>query len=390
MVKRFQKECKGGEKASRKCPSCHSNRNWRDGKRKTKNGSVQRFICRDCGVRFSESSVLSRNLNNSGGRQVCAILTEAKNLTKVEPFKNGLAGATTDIKGKIVEFIWFMKKQGYSEATIRTYSAKIRKLVNLGVDLFDPESVKEILAKHDLSSSYKNVIIATYTLFLKTQGMKWDPPMCKVTRKLPFIPTERELDDLIAGCGKKTTAFLQLLKETAMRKGEASSLKLEAVDLQRRILTLNNPAKRGTSRIFNLSSKLVNMLASLPKRNEYLFGTSNKRSRASVFYKERKRLAYKLGNPRLLKIGLHTFRHWKATTLYHQTRDPVLVKEFLGHRTLDTTLLYIQLEKALFKAHDDEFIVKATKDTKKIEALLKVGFEYVCQKGGLIFFRKRK
>lgn len=76
--------------------------------------------------------------------------------------------------------------------------------------------------------------------------------------------------------------------------------------------------------------------------------------------------------------------------LYHQTRDPVLVKEFLGHRTLDTTLLYIQLEKALFKADADEFTVKATKDPKEIEALLKVGFEYVCQKDGLIFFRKRK
>jgi integrase len=81
-----------------------------------------------------------------------------------------------------------------------------------------------------------------------------------------------------------------------------------------------------------------------------------------------------------LKIGLHTFRHWKATTLYHQTRDPVLVKEFLGHRTLDTTLLYIQLEKTLFKTDDDEFIVKATKDAKESEVLLKVDFEYVFQK----------
>ena len=100
---------------------------------------------------------------------------------------------------------------------------------------------------------------------------------------------------------------------------------------------------------------------------------------------------YRLGNPMLLKIGLHTFRHWKAIALYHQTRDPVLVEEFSGYRTFDTTSLYIQLEKALFQADDDdEFIVKATKDTEKIEVLLEVGFEYVCQQDGLIFFRKRK
>jgi len=35
--------------------------------------------------------------------------------------------------------------------------------------------------------------------------------------------------------------------------------------------------------------------------------------------------------------------------LYHETRDTIVVKEFLGHKTLDTTLLYIQVEKALFR-----------------------------------------
>jgi len=38
----------------------------------------------------------------------------------------------------------------------------------------------------------------------------------------------------------------------------------------------------------------------------------------------------------------------------------------------------------------DEFIVKTTKDLEEIQALLQVGFEYVCNKDGLTFFRKRK
>jgi integrase len=109
-----------------------------------------------------------------------------------------------------------------------------------------------------------------------------------------------------------------------------------------------------------------------------------------VFYRLRKKIAYKLGNPRLLEIGFHTFRHWKATMLYHETRDPVLVKEFLGHKTLETTLLYIQLEKALFKEESNEFIVRATKDSEEIQGLLETGFDYVCERKGLMFFRKRK
>ncbi len=76
--------------------------------------------------------------------------------------------------------------------------------------------------------------------------------------------------------------------------------------------------------------------------------------------------------------------------LYHETHDPVLVQEFLGHRTIDTTLLYIQLEKALFTADSDEFTVKATNDTEEVQALLEVGFEYVCTKEDLMFFKKRK
>jgi len=76
--------------------------------------------------------------------------------------------------------------------------------------------------------------------------------------------------------------------------------------------------------------------------------------------------------------------------LYHETHDIILVKELLGHKTLDTTLLYVQIEKVLFRNEPENFYVKATKEPEEIQALLEVGFEFVCQKGELMFFRKRK
>jgi len=201
---------------------------------------------------------------------------------------------------------------------------------------------------------------------------------------------EKELDDLIAGCGKKTSAFLQTLKETALRRAEACNLEWKDIDFQRKIILFNNPLKNGNPRIIKITDKLVAMLSSLPKKNKYLFGTNNKITRQSVFHKARKRLMRKLGNPRLLRIGFHTFRHWKATMLYHETHDIILVKEFLGLKSLNTTLLYIQLDKALFQTDSDEFNVKAAKDPEEIKALLEVGFEYVCKKDDLLFFRRRK
>jgi integrase len=222
-------------------------------------------------------------------------------------------------------------------------------------NLADPESVKETLARWKCGESHKHNIAAAYTLFLKMQGQIWNPPMFHINRKLPFIPTEKELDALIAGTGKKTRLFLQTLKETAMRSGECSRLKWENVDLQRRTIILNEVEKNGNPRIFSISQTLVNMLSRMRKKTEYLFGSPSKTARSAAFYNERKRIARKLGNPRLLKIGLHTFRHWKATMLYHETRDIVLVKEFLGHKTLDVTLLYIQIEKALFRNEVENF-----------------------------------
>ena len=76
--------------------------------------------------------------------------------------------------------------------------------------------------------------------------------------------------------------------------------------------------------------------------------------------------------------------------LYHKTKDPLFVKEFLGHKQLDTTLLYIQLAKTIFKERTDEFHVKVTAKPDEVKQLLEVGFEYVCGKDDLLYFRKRK
>jgi len=66
------------------------------------------------------------------------------------------------------------------------------------------------------------------------------------------------------------------------------------------------------------------------------------------------------------------------------------VKQFLGHKELRNTEIYITLERTLFESGSDEFIVKVAQTPEEVKALLEVGFDYVCQKDGLIFLRKRK
>lgn len=69
------------------------------------------------------------------------------------------------------------------------------------------------------------------------------------------------------------------------------------------------------------------------------------------------------------------------------------VQQFLGHREVKNTMLYIQLDKKLFQNSDsDQFMTRIAHNAKEACKLIDVGFEYVTGEysdGGKIF-RKRK
>jgi len=116
----------------------------------------------------------------------------------------------------------------------------------LGVDLRDPESVEEVIARQDgWSISGKEAMVYAYGLFAKWMGIEWNKPRYKPSRKLPFIPLEREIDDLIAGCNKYVAAFLQIAKETGARLREIFTLKWIDVDFKTR--TLRITAEKGSN-----------------------------------------------------------------------------------------------------------------------------------------------
>ena len=217
-------------------------------------------------------------------------------------------------------------------------------------------------------------------------GLEWNPPNYKRIRKLPFIPMEAELDQLIAGCGRKTATFLQLLKETGVRCVEAWQLRWIDVDFQNNIVTIT-PEKGSEPRQFKVSGKLIAMLNALPREDVKIWKAKLKTIQRTFQY-SRVKIAEKTKNPRLLHVTFHTFRHWKATMEYHKTKDILHVMRMLGHRNINNTLKYTQL----IKAEDDEFISKVAKTIEEACALVEAGYEYVTefQEEGVKIFRKRK
>jgi hypothetical protein len=114
------------------------------------------------------------------------------------------------VKGKLVEFALWLSKQGYDEDVVKWRSLVMKRLIDLGANLWNPETVKEVLAKQkSWSDSYKMVLVYAYENFLKMEGLSWNRPKYKQCEVFPFIPTEAELDQVIAACGKKIGTFLQ-------------------------------------------------------------------------------------------------------------------------------------------------------------------------------------
>jgi len=361
------------------CPQCSSQRIWKDGLRKTVSGDVQRYVCRECGYRFSAGKTLYNPSGYGSTCQICVSPRRSKNLTTVEPLREGLAGAT-----KILEHLWTLRKQGYKSSTIKLRSRLLNILLKRGANLNEPESVKETIAKIEASQGYKFQLVAAYDCFLSTQGLKWNPPNYRQTQKLPFIPQESEIDTLIAAMGMKGATFLQILKETGMRKGEASELFWKDIDTERNTLTVNNPEKNSNSRTVKISNKLVAMLKRLPIKSERVF--TNPTYIEREFYLKRKCQASKLQNPRLLNISFHTFRHWKATMEYHKTKDILHVRQLLGHRDINNTLIYTQL----VNFESDDYYVKTAKTLEEACELAETGFEYFTTIENAQVFRKRK
>jgi integrase len=96
------------------------------------------------------------------------------------------------------------------------------------------------------------------------QVLKWNPPIYNRIRKLPFIPAENEIDKLIGGCNKRMATFLQLLKETGVRCGEACQLEWKDVDALNGCI-IETPEKGSNSRRLKISTKLTAMLDEPPK-----------------------------------------------------------------------------------------------------------------------------
>lgn len=120
-----------------------------------------------------------------------------------------------------------------------------------------------------------------------------------------------------------------------VRLGESLRLEWADIDFERNVIRINHPEKGSNPRILIMSKKLANMINTLPKKGQIVL-SRNPQTCETALWSLRRKVAFKLQNPRLQSITFHTFRHWKATTGYHKNMTYSTFSGFSATKTSRT------------------------------------------------------
>jgi integrase len=281
-----------------------------------------------------------------------------------------------------------LKNNAKSDYTIRFIDKSLR-LIAKHADLNNPEAVKQFIANRPVSDGYKKNLCFAYEQYCKYYKIHWEKPLYKAEAKQIRIPTNEKLEKLIASSGRVLSIKLRLSKETGLRPVELCNLKVKDVDLEQRTV-YPTTAKYGASRILRISHNLKEAIADHIIRenltpNDKLFN-GNADFYGKKYRTMRNALAKKLKDPTLQQIRLYDFRHYFATNLYDKTKDILLVKQQMGHKKLETTLIYTQL----LHLEEEEYTTRIARTIEQDAELIEAGFQYVTERDGMKIYKKRK
>ena len=130
-------------------------------------------------------------------------------------------------------------------------------------DINQPEKVKALICVYPVSEARKTLLADAYDYYVRFKGLSWQKPKFTREDKPIFLPTETELNQLIAHTRFKLSVFLQLLKETAVEAGEAWRLEWQDIDAERKTVAVH-PTKNHDARVLPVSENLLVRLLKLP------------------------------------------------------------------------------------------------------------------------------
>lgn len=212
--------------------------------------------------------------------------------------------------------------------------------------------IRWLKRSRNLSDRTVNCAISQLRFFtLYVLHKPWDDtqlPMRKFDEYLPFVPSKEEVSILIdAMPDLKQKAMVSLMYSSGLRIGEVCHLRYE--DIERKNMRIHiRHGKNRSDRYAILSKRALDILTSywfaFGRPRGWLFPKQTCPDKPiDTFYLSRHIHAVERSLGWEERITCHSLRHAFGTHLYEDGTDLLTIKALLGHKSLNSTTIYVHL-----------------------------------------------
>ncbi len=262
-----------------------------------------------------------------------------------------------------------MRIRNYSPRTIKTYVSLLSQLsryYNSSPDQLTVDQIKDYLHHKVLDDSCSisliNQTIGALKIFYQdVLGISWESINIKRPRKekkLPVVLSKGEVASVINHTRNlKHKAILAVAYSAGLRRQEIVNLKVADIDSARMVIrVINGKGKKDRETLLaDNTLKLLKQYYPVFKPTELLFegyppGTPYSFTSISNILK---RSVKKAGINK--KATIHSLRHSFATHLLEQGTNINIIQRLLGHYSIRTTMIYLQVAQMDPKAVSSPF-----------------------------------
>ena len=239
---------------------------------------------------------------------------------------------------------------------IRTYLDYLNNILHKSPEEVSWDELRDYICwlqkSRDLSDRTINGAISKLRFFtLYVLHKPWDDtqlPMRMFDEYLPFVPSKEETWQFISSMPDlKPKTMVTLMYSSGLRIGEVFRLRYEDVDRKHMRLHITH-SKNRNDRYAILSKAALDLLTQYwfecGRPMGYLFPKQRGEDRPiDTFYLSRHIHAHedRLGWER--RLTCHSFRHAFGTHLYENGTDLLTIKALMGHKSLNSTTIYVHL-----------------------------------------------
>lgn len=283
------------------------------------------------------------------------------------------------------DYLIVLEIRNYSKNTIKTYSSIIDSFIEFikqEKEIYTKEQfldtfkmyITHLKREHHVSENYIYLVTVVVKKFLENGNIDFLDEIIapKRQRSLPKSLNEGEVRDLINSVKwdendsprnihtkMRDKLILTVLYSTGIRVSELVQLKTTDIDFSERTMLIKGKGSKDRLVLFDLETKneILRYLKERPLKSEYLI-TNRQGNAISTRYIQMmiKDYAKKAGIEK--NVTPHVLRHSYATHLLKHGVDIRVIQQLLGHSSLITTQIYVNISMDTIKLMYDNAKLK--------------------------------